>query len=235
METYNTLKERFTEHSDDARALQMAAYMRHRFAFYGLPASLRRAQYNDILQARKKQNRVDWELLDRCWADPHREMQYFVFDCLAAMQKHLSFDDISRIRPYLSTKQWWDTIDALSKVVGRISDDRVGHLMLEWSKDPDFWLRRVAILHQLDKKDHMDRELLERILLNNLGSDEFFINKAIGWILREYSKTSPSWVRRFVEINQDRLSKLSIREGSKYIEASFGQSIESGIIQKFAE
>ena len=63
-------------------------------------------------------------------------------------------------------------------------------LMLAWSKDNDFWVRRVAIEHQLLRKDKMNIELLEKILENNLNSSEFFINKAIGWALRDYSKTN---------------------------------------------
>lgn len=66
-------------------------------------------------------------------------------------------------------------------------------LMLVWSKDNDFWVRRVAIEHQLLRKDKMNIELLEKILENNLNSSEFFINKAIGWALRDYSKTNPEW------------------------------------------
>ena len=70
--------------------------------------------------------------------------------------------------------------------------------MLEWSLDEDFWLRRIAIDHQLGRKEKTNTALLEKILVNNLGSREFFINKAIGWSLRDYSKTDPEWVRDFI-------------------------------------
>ena len=89
--------------------------------------------------------------------------------------------------------------------------------MLKWSVDDDFWLRRIAIDHQLTRKDKTDKELLKQIIINNLGSDEFFINKAIGWSLRDYSKTNPKWVKCFIEEYQDKLDKLSIKEASKYI------------------
>ena len=89
--------------------------------------------------------------------------------------------------------------------------------MLKWSKDHDMWLRRVAIDHQLCRKEKTDTALLKKILINNLGSDEFFINKAIGWSLRDYSKTDPAWVRNFIEEYEGLLNTLSIREGSKYI------------------
>ena len=89
--------------------------------------------------------------------------------------------------------------------------------MLKWSTDKDFWVRRIAIDHQICRKDKTNTELLEKILLNNFGSSAFFINKAIGWSLRDYSKTNPDWVRNFVETHKDKMNKLSIREASKYI------------------
>ena len=89
--------------------------------------------------------------------------------------------------------------------------------MLKWSESDDMWLRRIAIDHQLCRKEKTDAALLKKILINNLGSDEFFINKAIGWSLRDYSKTNPQWVREFLQEHKESLSTLSIREGSKYI------------------
>jgi len=89
--------------------------------------------------------------------------------------------------------------------------------MLKWSTDDDIWLRRIAIDHQNGRKDKTNTVLLEKILINNLGTDEFFINKAIGWSLREYSKTNPEWVRAFVDKNRNKMSNLSIREASKYL------------------
>lgn len=89
--------------------------------------------------------------------------------------------------------------------------------MLEWSKDEDFWLRRTAIDHQLCRKDKTNTELLEKILVNNFGSDEFFINKAIGWSLRDYSKTNPEYVKAFISKYSDQMANLSIKEASKYL------------------
>ena len=74
-----------------------------------------------------------------------------------------------------------------------------------------------AIDHQLLRKDKTNTVLLEKIIVNNLGSDEFFINKAIGWSLRDYSKTNPEWVRNLIERYRNRMDKLSIREAGKYI------------------
>ena len=86
--------------------------------------------------------------------------------------------------------------------------------MLDWSKNEDIWLRRLVIDHQIGRKDKTNTELLATIILNNLGSDEFFINKAIGWSLREYAKTNPQLVRQFLADYQHQLSQLSYREAS---------------------
>ena len=219
MDKYLEIKERFEGVKDGEKAVQMAKYMRNKFAFYGIPTPERKKLYRDIIKSEKKSGVVDWALLDRCYEDEHREFQYFVCDYLLAMEQYLTYEDIPAVRKYIETRPWWDTIDFLDKVVGDIGlkDDRVRDLMLEWSKDRNFWVRRIAIDHQLGRKERTDRQLLEAIIVNNFGSDEFFINKAIGWSLREYSKTDPDWVRAFLEKYGPQMSKLSVREAGKYV------------------
>ena len=70
---------------------------------------------------------------------------------------------------------------------------------------------------QLGRKEKTNTKLLEQILVNNLNSEEFFINKAIGWALRDYSKTNPEWVRKFIQSHKENMAKLSIKEATKYI------------------
>ena len=219
MDKYLALKEQFEIRRDAENAVKMAAYMRDLFPFYGLPTPKRKAVYKDFLKAEKNKKQIDWELLDKCYADEYREFQYFVIDYLITMQDVLAFDDVPHIKNYIKTKQWWDTIDGLDRIVGNIAftDARINDLMLAWSTDEDFWVRRVAIDHQLCRKEKTNAELLEKIIVNNLGSSEFFINKAIGWSLRDYSKTNPDWVSNFVENYRDKMDKLSLREASKYL------------------
>ncbi len=211
------LKKNFEKRANEDNAIQMAKYLRNQFVFYGLKSPARRDAYHQILKDEKKQ--IDWDLLDQAWNDKHREMQYFVCDYLLAMEKYVSYDDLFKIEHYVRTKQWWDTIDSLMKLYGYVGlkDQRVDPLMLDWSKDPDKWVRRVAIEHQLLRKDRINTALLSQILENNLESDEFFINKAIGWALRDYSKTNPEWLSDFIDGNYNHLAKLSITEGSKYL------------------
>lgn len=219
MDKYTELKERFERNRDEENAVNMAAYMRDLFPFYGLPTPTRRAVYKELLRAEKREKVIDWDLLDKCYADEHREFQYFVYDYLSAMSGVLVYDDISRIEKYIRGKQWWDTIDFLSKVVGEIGrkDERVDDLMTAWSEDGDLWVRRTAILHQLGRKEKTNTRLLETVIENNLGSHEFFVNKAIGWALRDYSKTDPDWVRAFVQMHKGEMDKLSVKEAGKYL------------------
>ena len=89
--------------------------------------------------------------------------------------------------------------------------------MIDWSKSDNIWLRRVAIDFQLQYKEEVNVDLLEEIICNNFASSVFFINKAIGWSLRDYSKVNPAWVANFIERHKNELPKLSIKEASKYL------------------
>lgn len=111
--------------------------------------------------------------------------------------------------------------------------------MLNWSTDTNYWIRRIALQHQLYFRGKTDTELLAKIIKNNLGEAErsspsadgkneeqnraLFINKSIGWVLREYSKTDADWVRKFVEDNKDEMAKLSVREALKWLNGRGGK------------
>ena len=219
MDKYTEVRKRFEENADPENAVKMAKYMRNRFIFYGIPTPKRKKLYRDFLKEEKRNKIIDWGFLNQCYDDEHREFQYLVTDYLSELNSLLTYDDIPAIRKHIDRKQWWDTIDSLDQVIGKIGlrDERVDALMLEWSTDEDFWVRRIAIDHQLLRKDKTNTVLLEKIIVNNFGSDEFFINKAIGWSLRDYSKTDPEWVKDFIERYRNRMDKLSIREAGKYI------------------
>lgn len=219
MNTYEHIQTVFEANASTETAEGMKAYMRDQFEYYGIPTPLRRKLYAEHIKAAKKGKVVDWALIDQAYNDPHREFQYFAYDYLLGTARFLEFGDLIKIRQLILRKPWWDTIDALCKVVGRISDtdDRVHQEMLEWATQESIWVRRTAIQYQLTKKELTNNQTLDTILTSNLGDTEFFINKAIGWALRDYSKTNPDWVARFIEDNKDGLSALSIREGSKYL------------------
>lgn len=219
MDKYLEVKKAFESKEDKENAIAMSKYMKNMFDFYGLPTPKRKEIYNDFIKLEKKSKKIDWTFLDKCYEDSHREFQYLVSDYLLAMKEYVTFEDISKIRNYIIQKSWWDTIDFLCKVIGDVElrDPRVKKLMLKWSNDENIWIKRSAIEHQLNLKDKTDCELLEKIIVNCFGTNEFFINKAIGWALREYSKTNPKWVRDFIDKYNDKMNNLSIKEASKYI------------------
>lgn len=219
MDKYNKMRILFEQYSNSERAREMSKYMRNMFKFYGIPTPIRKSLYKDFLKEEKQSKQVDWNFLNQCFQDEHREFQYLVYDYLIKLNKFLSYEDISKIENYIRNKQWWDTIDFFDQVIGTIglNDPRVDSLMLAWSKNPNFWVRRLAIDYQLGRKEKTNTKLLEQILVNNLNSEEFFINKAIGWALRDYSKTNPEWVRKFIQSHKENMAKLSIKEASKYI------------------
>ena len=199
-------------------AIYMKAYMKDQFEFLGVKTPVRR-KLSKVFFKKNSSLAIDWKFIHQAWDNPYREMQYVVLDYLQLKQKALTPSDLPKIKKLAQTKPWWDTIDFLCRSVGYIClhYPETKKFVLEWSRDEDFWLRRLAIEHQLLQKEETDVQLLEQILINNLDQTEFFINKAIGWALRDYSKTNPDWVREFIEKYKDRLSKLSIKEGSRYL------------------
>ena len=202
--------------TDDAVA--MKAYMKNKFEFLGVKTPARRK----LTKAFFKQHTdsvIDWNFINEAWKNPYRELQYTALDYLEIRKKLLTPSDLPRLKKLAQTKSWWDTIDFLDRLVGSIIArfPETKEIIVAWSCDEDIWLRRLAIDYQLLRKEKTDTELLEKILVNNLGRTEFFINKAIGWALRDYSKTNPDWVRDSIERHQTEMAALSIREGSKYL------------------
>ena len=207
------------ENRNELLAESMSKYMQDKFRFLGVRGATRTEIYKKYFPEARKSKVIDWDFIENCWNKEEREFQYVVVYYLKAMQRFLKREDISRLKYLIVTKSWWDTVDLLAKVVGSLVIRIEGYdqIMLEWSEDSNIWLRRVAILYQLSLKDKVDKQILDKILVNNLDDNEFFINKAIGWALRDYSKFNPEWVREFIKKNKDNMANLSIREASKYI------------------
>ena len=209
----------FEENRNELLAESMSKYMQDKFRFLGVRGATRTEIYKKYFPDARKTKTIDWDFVESCWNKEEREFQYVVVYYLKAMQKFLKREDISKLKYLIVTKSWWDTVDLLAKVIGSLVIRIEGYdkIMLEWSKDSNIWLRRVAILYQLSLKDKVDEKILDKILVDNLGDNEFFINKAVGWALRDYSKFNTEWVREFIKKNKDNMANLSIREASKYI------------------
>lgn len=206
----------------------MEKYMRSQFKFLGLQANERRQLARPFLNEQVriakekakqdiKQSVVNWDMLFTLWEQPEREFQLIGIDYLKRVQKFFILEDFKNLRKLVEWKSWWDTIDFLAKNIGHLAliEPDLEMEMISWSQEGSIWIRRIAILHQLAFKEKTNTDLLSRIILNNLHDNEFFIQKAIGWSLREYAKTDKNWVKSFVTYYQDELSSLSIREATK--------------------
>ena len=217
MEAQMLLKElQNLANADDARA--MKAYMRGRFEFLGVKTPARRKAAKAFFKKHGGAD-IDWRFVRQAWEHPFREMQYAALDYLETRKNLLRPGDLPQLKKLAQSKSWWDTIDFLDRLAGGIiaGFPETRPVILQWSRDADIWLRRLAIDHQLLRKDQTDQHLLEQILVNNLNQTEFFINKAIGWALRDYSKTNPEWVKNFIRQHHGKMAPLSIREASKYL------------------
>ena len=216
---FNKLYEEMIQHKNEEQAQKMSKYMLNKFEYIGIKTPERRKIFKNFFSEYKNEEKIDWEFVNKCWENEYREFQYIAADYLKNMKDKLTIDDIPEFKRLILKKSWWDTIDNLDMTIGALAlkDSNVNKILLEWSLDENIWLRRIAIDHQLLRKGKTDTELLEKILKNNLGQAEFFINKAIGWALRDYSKTNPEWVKNFIEKNKENMAKLSIKEASKYL------------------
>ena len=216
---FNKLYEEMIQHKNEEQAQKMSKYMLNKFEYIGIKTPERREIFKNFFKEYKNKEKIDWEFVNKCWENKYREFQYIAADYLKNMKDKLTIDDIPKFKRLILEKSWWDTIDNLDMTIGALAlkDSNVNKILLEWSLDENIWLRRIAIDHQLLRKEKTNTELLEKILKNNLGQTEFFINKAIGWALRDYSKTNSEWVKNFIEKNRENMAKLSIKEASKYL------------------
>jgi 3-methyladenine DNA glycosylase AlkD len=216
-----SLQKHYLDNADPVKATPMKAYMRNQFEYLGIQSPMS-AELNKLFIAENGLPELAdlEEILRDLWALPEREYQYVAGGLLGRMDKELPSDFIEVIEYLLVTKSWWDTVDSLAGgAVGahfkRYPQVRKKYLT-RWRKSENIWLRRTTLLFQLGYKKETDFLLLCDLIRDNLGSNEFFINKAIGWALRQYSRVDPQGVRTFV--GQTPLHPLSKREALKWLE-----------------
>jgi 3-methyladenine DNA glycosylase AlkD len=210
----------FRQHGNEENAGPMEAYMRNQFEFLGIRTPERKALLRDFI----KENGIPAldvlpEVVRTLWDQPEREFQYLALTLLDKERKKLTPEHLSLLEELIARKSWWDTIDTIaSRLAGFVIKKypQEGDRYLEkWIAADDLWLNRTAILHQLSYKGDTNEEKLFSYIRQHSPSKEFFIEKAIGWALREYSKTAPEPVIRFIE--KEDLRPLSKREGLKYL------------------
>ncbi|PYF08396.1 DNA-7-methylguanine glycosylase [Ureibacillus chungkukjangi] len=212
------LKKLYSEHIDPVYASWSENYMRNQFDFLGIRTPIRRKLTKQFLKefgSPSKENLPD--VIFALWELPEREYQKAALDILSQVKKTLIPEDMEWLSSLIENKSWWDTVDELSPQIMGHMFKAYPELLSQyadcWIKDENFWLQRTAILYQLKYKKGTDEDRLFQYILYRADSKEFFIQKAIGWALREYAKTNPLLVKEFVASND--LKPLSKREALK--------------------
>lgn len=194
----------------------MRSYMRDQFIFLGIPTPQRRAAIQPLLRLIKGAAPGQlMQLAEELWTRPQREYQYVALDMLAVYWRSLDASHLPALLALAQEKSWWDTVDGIAGIVGDVLRHE-HHDMDEALQHENFWVRRVAMLHQLGWRQHIDEDRLYAYALALAHEKEFFIQKAIGWALRDHARHDAGSVHAFTDRHRDRLSALSYREANKH-------------------
>ncbi len=216
-----SLKTLFEQNANPIQAAPMKKYMRDQFEYLGIKSPQFKELMKEFIATNGLPPISDLDAILRdLWSLPQREFQYAATSLLGRMDKQLPSRLVKTVEYMIVTKSWWDTVDTISGgTLGvhfkRFPDAREKYLV-KWRISDNFWLRRACILFQLNYKKETDFDLLCEIIRENLDSKEFFINKAIGWSLRQYARIDPKAVKKFVKSAP--LHPLSRREAMKHLE-----------------
>lgn len=216
---YHLVRNTFHTHGNPEVAQGQMAYMRHQFEYFGLKMPAWTGLTKEILSREglpEGQNLIDLARL--CFADEHREMQYFALECVQRSLKKQPPEGIDLLEELICAKSWWDTVDWIAKLAGmhfRRYPEQIRPVTGRWMVSENFWLQRVCLIFQLTYKEKTDAALLFEYIRQVAGSKEFFLQKGAGWALRQYARTNPEAVRQFLA--ETKVSPLTRREGAKYL------------------
>ena len=216
-----TLELELKRNANTKIAVAQKAYMRNQFEFYGIKTPLRHEIQKPFLAKSYLPPKTDLEeIIKTLWNKPQREYQFIAQELVFKYTQQFVENDIVLLEFMVTHKSWWDTVDYIAvKLIGAYFTrfpEQLDNYIDRWLTSGNIWLQRCCLLYQLKSKDKMDTQRLQYIIQKLLGSKEFFINKAIGWVLREYSRTNPKWVRNFTENND--LANLSRREALRLMD-----------------
>ncbi|MBS1599195.1 MAG: DNA alkylation repair protein [Bacteroidetes bacterium] len=209
----------FEESADEKIAVASKAYLRNQFEHFGIRTPLRRTICKEYMKKELPSYPDLKKITKEMWGLPQREFQYFAVELLAARKKEWEYKIITLFEYFISHKSWWDSVDHIaSELTGPYFiyfPEQIKTVTSKWNQSDNIWLQRSSIMFQKAYRKATDKQLLASYILNLADSNEFFIQKAIGWSLREYSKTNPSWVKDFVKKNP--ISVFSKKEALKRI------------------
>jgi 3-methyladenine DNA glycosylase AlkD len=219
------LRKALREAADPARAPGMQAYMKSAMPYHGIPTPLLRKVCKMAFAEAQFASQSDWQTqVLEIWRNARFREERYAAVALTGDKRALPFQTPSAMKMYeelIVTGAWWDYVDDIaSHRVGPIFRDYPAPMrrkMLAWSKSADLWKRRTSIICQLGFKAETDLDLLYACIEPSLASREFFLQKAIGWALRQYAWTNPDEIHKYVRLNRAHLSALSIREALKNI------------------
>lgn len=210
--------------SDATKAPNMQRYMKSAMPYLGVSMPVMRRITKACERARPpaSEEQVSATVAQLWRTAGYREERYAAIELLKTptATRLRDLDQTELLEEMIRSGAWWDFVDNLSQVVGALLADHrltITPLMQRWSTDEDRWIRRTSVICQLSHKDRTDLDLLTAAIDANLSDPDFFLRKAIGWALRQYARTDPDWVRRFVAARADRLSALSRREALKHL------------------
>ena len=206
----------FEQQRDDERSEKMAAYMKHKFAYFGIMATPRKELFKRVLaEEGVPQNAI--EVAKELWLLPQRELHYCAIELMLKTKKQWNENTIVDFEWFVVTNSWWDSVDGIAvNLVGEYFKkwpQNKETITQKWNEEENMWLVRTSILFQLKYKAKTDLELLSNYCRAHEHQKEFFIKKAIGWALREYAKTDANWVINFVQ--QNKFQPLSEKEALK--------------------
>jgi 3-methyladenine DNA glycosylase AlkD len=214
------LEKSFEKNRDPENAAQMKKYLRNKFELYGIMAKKKHELFNSI-SSKFPINKVS-ELKKISIKSNRRKEREFHHFAIFIWEKHPDLwteKDGGFFGLMLNQNSWWDNIDYLiSKVISpyfiRFPNEKK-KLVEEWNNSKSIWQIRASILHQLKWKTNTEKPILKKMILKQRTHPEFFVQKAIGWALREYSKTDSEFVMSLISGNK--LAPLSNREGLKWL------------------
>ena len=216
----NSLELEFKNNANAKIAIQQENYVHNKFEYFGLITSERRLIQKPFLVKEFLPPKPQLaNLTTLLWGKPQREFQYFSQELVFKYVRQFELKDIELLELMVTQRSWWETVDYIAvKLMGayfKLFPEQREFYCNKWLASNHIWLQRSALLFQLKYKHDIDYTLLSNTINYLLGSKEFFINKAIGWVLREYSRTKPDWVLDFVE--KTPLNPLSKREALRLI------------------